>query len=64
MIFGLLLFFCYQRLGFCGKSDRENTSPTESVFQMSSKFGNTLIVIYNCIRKEDTFGINAGGTAG
>lgn len=55
----------YRRLGFCGKSDRENASPTESAFEMSSKFrehfeGNT-----NLILKEDLLlQINAGGTAG
>ena len=58
--------FCYSqvwRLGFCGKSVRENASWTESAFEMSSKLGNTLDC-HNLISKEDTFGINAGGTAG
>ena len=59
--------FCYnnlRRLGFCGKSERENASWTESAFEMSSKLGNTPF-IYSFILKADAFlSINAGGTAG
>ena len=61
-----MISFCYylnRRLGFCGKSDRENASPTVSAFEMSSKLGNTLIY-NNLIVKADTCCINAGGTAG
>ena len=58
---------CYnhiQRLGFFGKSDRDNASWTGSAFQMSSKLGNTLYYQKHNILKEDVFDINAGGTAG
>ena len=61
-----MFWFCYYlywKLSFCGKSVRENASPTVSAFQMSSKLGNAPVV-QNFIRKEDTLGINAGGTAG
>ena len=60
-------FFCYndlRRLGFCGKSVRENASPTESVFEMSSKLGNTPIDSKQNIKEDTFFRINAGGTAG
>ena len=33
----------FRRLGFYGKSVRENASPTESAFEMSSKHGNTSV---------------------
>jgi len=36
------IFPASRRLGFCGKSVRENASATESAFEMSSKLGNTL----------------------
>jgi len=60
-----LSYYSYWRLGFCGKSVRENASWTESAFEMSSKLGNTpvyIIILY--LLKEDTICINAGGTAG
>ena len=57
------IYFLWWRLGFCGKSVRENASPTESAFEMSSKLGNTCAV-HNLKFKVDAFCINAGGTAG
>lgn len=61
----LNIFPASRRLGFFGKSIRENASATESAFKMSSKLGNTSLVLKNRILKEDAFlRINAGGTAG
>ncbi len=54
-----------RRLSFCGKSARENASETESAFETSSKFGNTLREDLKLHIKEDVrMHINAGGTAG
>jgi len=48
------------RLGFFGKSVRENASWTESAFEMSSKLGNTPLY-YNEIKvKEAAFGQQCG----
>ena len=38
------IFPASRRLGFFGKSVRENASATESAFEMSSKFGNTSLI--------------------
>ena len=59
--------FCYSqvwRLGFCGKSVRENASWTESAFEMSSKLGNAPIFKMLNIKRGCILCINAGGTAG